>query len=393
MPPRVTRPISRLRLLLPEQKGHGRAPGRIADAVDAVAKGIADSFAALGVQTRTQLHGAPSDGSPRADVALWFPDENGVTISPDPKSAPARVHVAVVVDPTSPARSLGRYDALLVPHARLVAATTEAARKAARPPVVVHARLTGHSGARDSERVERGMSGRRVVVVDVRPSCALGQELERAIVQLALKSHEAALVLVAGADDAVHKRLRELCVRHGVDAWLAAGPDALATTFGTADLVFCAPSWDEVLCAALHRTPLALLPSSTSTTAPLLQAVRDAHAVDDVLGTLQLAAAIDRRLFDIGAAAARGLQLQEALLGTEKELYDALSPLEPLPGTLAVSSRWEMIGPHADKKPQTISTTPVAAVDPEAPPPPSPAQKIEADLAALKARLKAEGGG
>ena len=392
----MTRPVTRLRLLLPDastsRTGSPQSHGRVPDAVDVVAKGIADALAGLGVQTRLQLQGAPPDGSPRADVALWLPDLHGQTQPPDPKAAPARVHVALLVDPTSSPRALSRFDALLVPCDRLLPAVREAVQKAQRPPAVVSARLCGQPPSTDAERVERGFSGKRVVVVDVRAGSAAGAELERCVVQLALRENAAAVVLAAPADEAVQRRLRELCQRHRVDAWLASGPDALSSTLGVADLVVGTPSWDEILLAALYRTPLALLPPESGGHAPLAAALRDANVVDDVMGTLQLAAAIDRRLFDAGATAARGLALGEALFSTEKGLYDALASVEPLPGTHAPSSRWEPIGPHADTLPgrgATPTLQPVLAVDPSKPVPPTPAQKIEADLAALKAKLAA----
>jgi len=388
--PTVSRPVTRLRLLLPElTSSASRTPGRVPEAVDVVAKAMADALATMGVQTRLQLQGSQNDGSPRSDVALWLPDLTGATPTPDPRQAPARVHIALVVDPTSSPRTLARYDALLVPFERLLPAVKEAAQKSSRPPAIVSARLCGQPPQKDAERVERGLSGRRVVVVDVRSTSALAGELERTVVQLALRSHDAALVLVTNADDAVHKRLRELCLRHAVDAWLATGDGGLASTLGTADVVFAAPSWDEVLLCGLYRTPLSLLQPASGGVAPLSSSLRDAHVVDDVIGTLQLAAAIDRRLADVGAAATRGLQLQEALFSTEKVLYDAFASVEPLPGTHAPSSRWELLGPHAERAPASISSTPVAAVDPARPPPPTTAQKIEDDLALLKARLKA----
>ncbi|MDP2344254.1 MAG: hypothetical protein Q8O67_25065 [Deltaproteobacteria bacterium] len=358
------------------------------DAVDVVAKGIADAFVGLGVQTRLQLQGAPPDGSPRSDVALWLPDLHGQTQPPDPKAAAARVHVALVVDPTSSPRTLARFDALLVPCERLLPAVREAVQKSPRAPAILSVRLCGQPPAADAERVERGFSGKRVVVVDVRAASAAGDDLERTVVQLALRSNDAALVLAAPADEAIQRRLRELCQRHLVDAWLAAGPDALSSTMGVADLIVGTPSWDEILLSALYRTPLALLPPASGAHAPLAAALRDAGVVDDVMGTLQLAAAIDRRLYDPGATAARGLALGEALFSTEKALYDALASVEPLPGTHAPSSRWEPIGPHADKATQPAAQ-PVLAVDPNKPVPPSPAQKIEDDLAALKAKLRA----
>ncbi len=392
----MSRPVTRLRLLLPDASASRSAStaapqshGRVPDAVDVVAKGIADALSGLGVHTRLQLQGAPADGSPRADVALWLPDLNGQTQPPDPKAASARVHVALVVDPTSSPRTFARFDALLVPCERLLPAVREAAQKSPRAPAIVSARLCGQPPASDAERVERGFAGKRVVVVDVRSGSAAGADLERCVVQLALRSNDAALVLAAPADVDLQRRLRELCQRHLVDAWLVAGPDALSSTMGVADLVVATPSWDEILLAALYRTPLALLPASSGAHAPLAAALRDACVVDDVMGTLQLAAAIDRRLFDPGATAARGLALGEALFSTEKALYEALAAVDPLPGTHAPSSRWEPIGPHATKASAQAVQQPVFAVDPSKPIPVSPAQKIEDDLAALKAKLAA----
>jgi hypothetical protein len=393
----MSRPVTRLRLLLPalstDAAGRGGS-GRVAEATDVVARCVADALVGLGVQTRQQLTGTPHDGSPRADVALWFPDAAGLSPAPDPRSAPARVHAALVVDPSSSPRHLARYDALLVPCERLVPTVRDAVSRAggAHAPPVVAVRMPGAGPPRDAERVERGLGGKRVVVVDVRPGSALSSDLERAVVQLALRTHEAALVLVAPADDAGQRRLRELCARHAVDAWLAVGAEGMAQALVAADFAVVSPSWDEVLLAALCKTPLALLPSSSSSSssAALATSLRDAGVVDDVLGTLQLAAALDRRLFDAGALAARGVALAEAVAGSERGFYDVLAGIEPLPGTHASSSRWEPIGPHASQAGPAPSVV-VAAVEPGKPPPPSPAQRIEDDLAALKAKLALSG--
>jgi hypothetical protein len=398
----MARPVTRLRLLLPAlaEGLAGRSPSaRIPEATDIVARAVAEALVGLGVQTRQQLVGAPHDGSPRADVALWLPDAHGQTPAPDPRAAPARTHVALVVDPTSSPRHLGRYDALFVPCDRLLPAVRDAAQRAHRPPPVMSVRLAGLPPPRESERAERGFASQRVVVVDVRPGSGLAADLERAVVQLALRTHDAALVLVAGTDDAQQRRLRELCARHAVDAWLAVGAEGMASALGFADLAVVAPAWDELLLAALCRTPVALLPSSSTPTS-LAVALRDAGVIDDVLGTLQLAAAIDRRLFDAGSLPARGLVLAEALTAGERGLYDALAAVEPLPGTHASSSRWEPIGPHAARAPATGAQVgaragvPVVAaiVEPTKAPPPSAAQRIEDDLAALKARLALTGG-
>jgi hypothetical protein len=94
----VSRPVTRLRLLLPElTSSASRTPGRVPEAVDVVAKAMADALATMGVQTRLQLQGSQNDGSPRSDVALWLPDLTGATPTPDPRQAPARVQTRSAV--------------------------------------------------------------------------------------------------------------------------------------------------------------------------------------------------------------------------------------------------------------------------------------------------------
>jgi hypothetical protein len=423
----MVRPVTRVRLLLPalqSEGGRGRtAPGLVADAVETVARAVTDALVGLGVQSRQQVMGSPHDGSPRADVALWMPETSGITGVPDPKAAPARVHVALVVDPSSPARNLARYDALFVPFAPLVPAVREAALKGPRSPVVVPVRLCGTGPSKHIERAERGLADRRVVVVDLRPHSGLFADLDRAIVQLALRTDDEAsiVVLVTAADEGAQRRVRDSCNRHGVAAWLAVGAEGMAGALAAADLALIAPGWDEVLFAALCKTPLALLPTSTPLSS-FATALRAAGLVDDVLGTLQLAATMDRRLHDAGALAARGVAFSEAMLGPERALYDALAAVEPLPGTHASSSKWEPVGPHAERRAGAAASKATTRVDavvdggsggvvgstnvglmatddgraltaapaPSAPPP-SAAQRIEDDLAALKAKIALSG--
>ncbi len=388
----MSRPLSRLRLLLPElpssknEAGRRSSTGRVPPALDLLARALADGLAAHGVVTRHQLHHAAADGAPRADVALWFPDLDGKTVVPDTRQAPARVHVALVVDPTSSPKTLARYDALLVPAATQQQAVVDVVARLSRKPAVVVARLCGSGPARDAEKAERGVQG-AVVVVDLRARAATAAEPDRAFFQLALRNEAATLVLVGGDDEADLQRVRDLAERHGVAAWLAAGADGFSSTMLAADLVAGAPSWDEVLLAALCRVAVIHAPSSSTGTAPLLASLRDACVIDDIPGTLQLAAAVDRRLKDHGALTARGLMLHEALLQPARAFYDALAAIEPLPGTLSSSSRWQAIGPQA------ATPAPVSAVDPHtATPPTSPAQKIEDELSALKARMLGDKG-
>ena len=71
---------------------------------------------------------------------------------------------------------------------------------------------------------------------------------------------------------------------------------------------------------------------------------------------------------------------------TARAMLEALMEVTPLPGTLQSATQWEAVGPLAATVPPTV----VVAVDPQTTPRVSTAQRIEDDLAALKARLAAE---
>lgn len=393
------RPLTRLRLIL-------SAPAN--GAQEALAARIADALAVHGVQVRQQVasSGATPDGAPRADVALWLPDADGRTPPPDARLAPARVHAALVVEPPAEpsltsanqngsAKHFARYDALIVPHDGLRDVVRQGLRRSSSREVpVTVARLPGAPLVqRESEKALRGVGERRVVVVDVRPG-PHGEDvdLERLVVQLALKSHEGALVLLAPHDERSRSRVRTLCERHAVDAWLASGNDAFAQSITACDLFVGRPSWDELALAALHKVAVAAL--AVEGKRALLDALRTStKVIDDVTSTLQLAAAIDRRLSDPGSLATRGLALREALFGPDKELIEALASLEPLPHGAAAAAIWEPIGPHAADAPRGDAGK-VDARDAASPSPPgaspSRAQKIEDELEAL--RLKMMGG-
>lgn len=376
---RAARPITKLRLILP--------PGRAA--AEAVASRLADGLAVLGVQVRQQLLGAPADGAPRADVALWLPDADGHTPLPDVRTAPARVHVALVVDPATPPRHLSRFDALLVPHESLLAGVAAAQRRTGgrQCPVRV-ARLAGDAlVARDSEKALRGVGGRAVVVVDARDS--FESEIERVIVQLALKGQPCTVVLLAPHDERSRARVRALAETHGVDAFLASGPDGLAQSVPAADLFLGRPAWDEVLLVALHRTALSLLPQDKRSALSAALLAAPGRPVDELLGMLQLAAGLDRLLGDAGALQTRGLLLHETLYGPERELLDVLAAVEPLPQGAAAAAAWEAVGPHAQSAAHEHPV--VEAKEQGAAAEPTRAQKIEDALSALKQKIASGG--
>ena len=375
----VARPITKLRLVLP--------PGRAA--AELVAARLADALALHGVQVRQQLLGAPPDGAPRADATLWLPDVDGQAPAPDPRAAPARTHVAFVVDASSPARHLARYDALFVPHEALVAPVDAALRKGgARTTPVRVVRLAGDAPApRDAEKALRGVPGRPVVVLDAR--AGFEADIERVIVQLALKAQPCVTVLLAPHDERSRARVRALADTHGVDAFLASGGDGLAQSIGAADVFLGRPAWDELLVLALTRCALTLLPEDRrdGLLAGLLAA--PGRPADELLGLLQLAAGLDRMLADPGALAARGLALREALYQPERALLDQLAAVEPQPHGALTQAAWEAVGPHA--KGSTPPSALVDARDAGAIAEPTRAQKIEDALSALKARIATGG--
>ena len=389
----MSRAISRLRLVLPE--GHSPLMERsssergsvVPEAVELVARGFADALASHGVVVSQQTHRGPSDGAPRADVALWFPATDGLTITPDVRLAPARVHAAVVTDPSSSPRDLARYDALFVLVAGHVGPVRDAAHKSGRKVLVKHVRLCGITPSRDAEKAERGVTG-NVVVVDMRRVAWTGADAERTVLQLALRNDNATMVLVTDDDDSQRRRLQHLCERHGVSAWLATGPDAMAAAIVAADLVIGSLRWDELLLAATARCAVITVPHADSRTAPpgaLAAALRDGGVVDELPGTLQLAASLDRRLKDDGGLQARGLALHEALIQSARAMLEALVEVTPLPGTLQSATQWEAVGPLAATMPPMM----VNAVDPTTTRL-ATAQRIEDELAVLKARLAAE---
>jgi hypothetical protein len=376
----MVRPIARLALVLPSAVGSG------GEAVERLGRGVADALATQGVITRLHTHNGVADGAPRADAAVWLCAHDGTTVTPDPRLVPARVHIGVVVDPASSERALGRYDALFVPCGHQEPAVREAVHKAARQVPVVAARLACLGPAREAEKAERGVVG-RVIALDLRRGSLLATDLERTLVQLSLRSESGALVLVTDDDEGLQRRLRGMAERHGVSAFLASGPDAMTQAIGASDLVVGALAWHDLLLAASVRVAVVALPASAAGTPSLrlLTAMRDARVIEELSGTIQLAAALDRLLHDDGGLLTRGLAVEGALLQSPRELVQALGQVVPLAGTQTHVTHWETIGP------QPATTTTSAPVDAVASAPKkTTAQRIEDDLAALKAKLASE---
>jgi hypothetical protein len=342
---------------------------------------MADALAVSGVQVRQQIARTPPDGAPRAEAALWLPDVDGTVQVPDARAVPARVQVALVVDPHAKAAALQSYDGLVVVHAALAQAVGTTLKRAGgrEPPIHVarlpHAPVT----TRDAEKALRGVRGRRVAVVDVRQD--FEGDIERVVVQLGLRAQDAAAVLLVPHEERARTRVRSLCARHAVDAWITSGTDAVASTVAAADVFVGAPSWDELCLLAARAVEVVVIPDAP---APFVQLLAEARLLDDRHSVLQLAATLDRKLSDPGALDARGTALQSALCGPESELLEALGSIDPLPDGIR-ATQWEAVGPHAIRPTGTPAL--VDAKDTPLGAGPSPAERIEEQLHALKERI------
>lgn len=380
------RPVTRLFLVVPPAEG---ASGRPEPSVDALAGMLADDLAGRGVQVFRHVAGAAPEGSNRADVAIWLPDAQGRLPLPQERDAPARLHAAFCTSPDLERAVLARFDALLVPHESLVAPVRAAAEKSGRlAPEVVAVRLPAPAAtSREAAKAARRMGTLPVVLVDVREGFEAG--IERVVFQLALKSQPASVVLLVPHAERSRGRVRELCERHSVDAWLASGPDAFSSACPAVDLVVGRPSWVELLLLAAHEGALLWVGDDGSAPKPLLRALRTAGAVGEVTGVLQLAASLDGTLADLGGVRARGTALREQVIGETRGFLEALGSLTPRAAEPTGSAMWEAVGPHAKERHEGEAVV-VEAQDADRPGA-DRAARIEDALSELKARMKDDG--
>lgn len=382
------RPVTRLFLALPPQGDGG--PARPHASIDQLAGLIAEELFAHGVQVTRHVWGSAPEGGARADVTLWLPDEEGRVPTPDLRELPARVHVALATGPLSERAALSRYDAVLVPHETLVEPVKRAADALGGGLEVIAVRLPARAPvAREAEKAARKVGSQPVVLVDAREG--FDAEIDRVVFQLALMSAPATRVLLAPHTEAARSRVRTLCERHAVDAYLASGPDAFAAAVPAVDLVVGRPSWVELLLLAVHQGALAWLGGESGSYAPLVRGLRSAGAIDEVTGVLQLAAAIDRRLSDPGGVRAKGVQLHAHLVGEARAFLEVLGELSPRSQVPRGTGTWEPVGPHATLGRPKEQGVVEARAEGEAED--DRAQRIEDALSQLKARIQSEGDG
>ena len=385
----TSRPISRVCLVLPAQKESGESR-RPLPSLDAVADLMAQEMSRHGVAVTRHVVGAAPERGARADVALWLPGPDAALPAPSLKDVPARCHVGVLADPEVTALELDRYDGVLPLHPAFAEPARLAGERVSGSPLAIAAALLPGAplNTREAEKAARRLPKHPVVVLDVRGR--FDADIDRVIFQLALKNEPATLALLTPAEDAARNRVRALCERQGVDAWMASGPAAFAAAVGAVDLFIGHPSWDELWLAAAHQTAVTWL-GGEGTRPPAIIAALHGRELDEVGGVLQLGAYLDRCLLDRGSLAARGTMLRAACVADARGFLDALGTVKPRARQPHGPSAWERVGPHAQETPGPQP----GIVDAKANGDAQGAQKdraaqIEDALSELKARMASE---
>ena len=382
----VHRPISRMVFVSPSFRTGG-SDGR--DSATAyLAEICGESLRGLGVEVAC-VTAPDSDVQTRAkaDVALWFPNAAGDWVAPSRKRVAAKVHVAFAFGQMVDRRKLSQFDAVWVPDSSLGEGLRAALGTFSADVPIVAERVPAHlSFQRQQEKSLRRLPDTPVILVDARHDFA--SEIERLVIQMGLVQRPATRVLLTPHDKDARERVRMLCERHGVDAFLASGDDALVASLPAVDWMIGRPSWAELLLVAAHQVALSWIGPEPQAERSWLSLLRSQHLVDHVTGTLHLAADLEQKLRDVGGIRARGVMLKEQVVGMPRPFALALSKISPQVRAPTGSAAWSPVGPHAAHR-NAVVDAPVAAREGHDTPL-DQAQQIESALRDLRARLQAE---
>ncbi len=376
------RPISRITFVL---KGEDGRPHPVAEALcDAMAMALE----ARGVRVCRHTLGAPPEGALRADVAIWLPDAAEATGGLVAREAFARTHVLLALDVKDARDNATGFDAIWAPHESMVGPLQDAVERTrgAFVPDVIPARLPALlRDERTAEKAARGLGNKPVVMLDVREQ--FWRDIERVVFHLTLAEKGPVFVIAAPHDDKARARVRELCQRHALDAYLASGPQVVSASAPAVDVWFGRPRAVELLLLAAHSVCTAWLACDSTPPDLLCEKLLSHGAIAGGEGVLQLSATLDRLL---GAApAAVGTLFKEHVVGDARAFVDTLASVKHHVSRPRGSAVWERIGPKADG---TGERGPVhAKQEPAKDAEKARADAIESALSALKARLSDEG--
>lgn len=383
----VHRPISRIILVLPAADADG-PPGAdpaIAYLVDL----CGEALSGLGIEVERRVHPEEPGSSPvsKADVAIWFPGPAGQWVAPDRKRVVAKVHAAFAFGQVLDRRKMSQFDAVWVPDSGLADGVRAALGNISTELPVLESKMpvqpTFH---RQQEKSLRRLPDAPVILVDARHD--FDADIERLVIQTGLVQGPATRVLLAPHDKDARERVRTLCDRHGVDAFLASGDDALIASLPAVDWVVGRPSWAELVLIAAHQVALSWVGPEPKGERQWLSSLRSRNLTEHVTGTLHLAAIVDQKLRDPGGIRARGVMLKDHMIGTPRSFALALAKISPRVRAPTGSAAWSAVGPQAAQRNDVVQTHVAAREGHESPL--DQAQQIENALRDLRSRIEAE---
>jgi hypothetical protein len=336
----TSRPVSRMTVVLPKDPG----------ILDAIVDAMANELLGHGVHVARHALGTTVDAGFRADVALWWQGLDGRLPNIDRTSVHARVHVIVLDDAAKETLPLLVADAVLVVSDALREPTRQRIVEAgANDPPVVSVRIPLSAAMpRDVAKTRHHVGGRSVVLIDL--TDGFERDIERVMIQLALVNAPHVHVLHIPHDEKARARARDLATRHGVDAYLASGPQALASSLPAADLYVGRPTTREVLVAASHGVAVAWLEGEGEVLSPVQRALRLSRSISSTEGVLHLAAFLERRLADRGGIETEGTLLKAAIVGEPRAFLTELGRVREQGALPRGNTAWELVGPSAGEQ-------------------------------------------
>lgn len=365
------------------------APGtpRVSPCLEEVAASVAEALQAQGLSVATCVRGGPAIAGPRADVALWWCDVGGPSEAHELRAYPSRVHLALMPGLPPSRRALAPFDGVLLTHTGGELHPGPAGPRDHEGLSVCRVRLPMHVRARnEAEKRARKLGTKPCFLVDMRDD--FDARAERIVFQLALTRTPITYVLWVPHDERARARVRDLCDRHGLAAWMISGAAAFVDAIPSVDVVIGRLSPMELVWLAAHR--VAWVRTDEQSTRPVTPSALPAvsHATAAPTSVLQWSAFLERYVEDPGRAQAQGIGLQSELIGEASRFVDALSEMAPRPDRLALRSPFEPVGPRRRTRAGEDLHPPAPAGAPEGS---NEADRIEAALQSLKEKLRNEG--
>lgn len=354
--------ISRLSFVLPAvPKTLSDAPASHSDPcqevlVDAIGRAVRPK----GVQLERHFLGRTGHGGVRSDLAIWLPDSEGRIVDVDRHEISADFHGVYVPNLEGALERVTGYDILFVHHETMKHALHSALQRSSISDCLIVCNPFSVAGQRavQNRASKNILNPELTVMIDVREDFEL--LIERTVFQLALTKSEINPVFLVPHTSQARHRLRHLCERHQLPAFLASGPHAITDSAWDIDDFLGRPKWAEMLVLAMSQTPVAYWNTERSDADPVLQSLIDNRSVTHLsAGILQLAVELEKRYSDKGGVVAQGQLLNRQLFVEPKAFLDGASSCLSKSFPSRKRHQWEPVGPHVTAAP--ASANPVAA--------------------------------